>query len=293
MSSVSLNQHALNLALGLGRLQAPSDASSARISSGQRIDRPAADVAGTGLGAKLDGEQARIDGVQVNLQNGVSRMQVTSGHLDTISRVLTRMGEIAALSTNATQGEADRALYQKEFSQLQDQLRQSIGGTTAEVGGAQDVGTPLAVFNDESLFGPESGGSLAIGLQADEQLALPTLNFRAGPVAELFRQNAAGEYALSLDDLAANVTVLNDALDQAASARATVGAVQSRLELAANVALTARTNNEAALSAIRDTDLATETTLQTRLQILSESHTAMLAQARDMSSKLLPLLSRN
>jgi flagellin-like hook-associated protein FlgL len=41
---------------------------------------------------------------------------------------------------------------------------------------------------------------------------------------------------------------------------------------------------------IRDADIAADSTARARLQILGESHTAMLAQARDASAKLIDLL---
>ena len=51
MSSINTTQQSLFLAAGLGRLQSLNDAASARVSSGQRLDRPSADVAGVGLAA--------------------------------------------------------------------------------------------------------------------------------------------------------------------------------------------------------------------------------------------------
>ncbi len=291
MSSLNLTQQSLSLAAGLARLQPKSDTVSARISSGQRIDRPAVDSAGLGQAAKLDAQQTRLGAVQVNLQNGISRMQVTSGQLGQISKILTRMGEISALSSNNLQNAKDRSLYQAEFTQLQDQMRQSIGGTTAEIGGTVGIDQPTAKFNDKALFGPSSGESLSIGLQVDEQLALPTLNFRSGAIGDLIKQDATGAYTFNLNT-AGIPAALNTALDQASSGSATIGAVQSRLEFASGVVTTAKTNQEAAISAIRDADIAKEVTSLSRLQILSESHNAMLAQARDASGNILKLLGR-
>lgn len=291
MSSLNLTQQSLSLAAGLARLQPKSDTSSGRISSGQRIDRPAIDSAGVGQAAKLDAQQTRLGAVEVNLQNGISRMQVTSGQLGQFNKILTRMGEISALASNNLQTAADRTHYASEFTQLQNQLRQSIGGTTAEIGGTADVATPTASFNGKALFGPASGESLSIGLQVDEQITLPAMNFRTGVMGDLIKQDASGAYTFTLTST--NVpAALNSALDQVGGGSATTGAIQSRLEFAAGVVTTAKTNQEAALSSIRDTDIAKEATALSRLQILSESHNAMLAQARDASANLLQLLNK-
>jgi flagellin len=288
MPTLNLNQHSLSLASGLGRLQPKITAVTARISSGERIDTPAADIAGTGMAAKLDAQQARIRGVQVNLQNGVSRMQVTSGQLDVISRVVTRMGEISTLASNPVQDPVSRALYASEFTQLQDQLRATVGGTTAEIGGTADV-PPSGVFNGKPLFGSAAAETLGIGLQTDEVLTLPVLDFQNGALGALLRKDGAGGFTAKLGDAGLGDTI-KAALGQATAAYADVGAVQSRLEFSAGVVSTANANHEAALSVIRDADIAADSTARARLQILGESHTAMLAQARDASAKLIDLL---
>ncbi len=290
MSSLNMNQGALGLAAGLGRLQSLSDVASSRVSSGKRLDRPSVDAAGVGQATKLDAQQSRLSGLEVNLQNGVSRMQVTSEQLRGLSRLVTRMSELTTLSNSPLQSSGDKSAYNAEFVQIQAQLRQSVGGTSAEIGGS-DVGNPLGSFNGKALFGPAAGETLSIGLEVDDSLTLPALNLRAGAMGDLVRQDASGNFTFTMSGAGA-VAGLSTALDQLGSTQSVVGSVQSRLGFAAGVVTTARTNHEAALSVIRDSDLATESTTLARLQILTESHTAMLAQARDASAKLIPLLRR-
>jgi len=292
MSTINLNQLSLTLASALGPIQTKGDAASASVSSGKRIDRPSADVAGVGIAAKLDAQQARIKGVEVNLQTGVSRMQSTAGQLNTIAKVVTRMNEISVLSANSTQDAGSRALYQTEFTQLQEQLRNTIGGTTAEIGGTSDLNNPSGTFNGTKLFGPGPGETLTIGLQSDETLTLPVLNLRTGALGDLIRQDASGNYTTTLTTSGVDTSV-RDALSQTTGALASVAAVQSRLDFSAGVATTASANHEAALSVIRDADVAAGMTAVSRFKMLTDSHTAMLAQARDANAKLYGLLSRN
>jgi flagellin len=249
-------------------------------------------VAGVGLAAKLDGQQARLRGVEVNLQNGVSRMQSTAGQLTTITRVVTRLSELSVLGANPTQDAASRALYQVEFTKLQDQLRQTIGGTTAEIGGTADVSDPSGTYNGTRLFGAGAGESLSVGLQADEQITLPSMNLSNGAMGALISQDAAGNYTTTIASSGAGTTI-NDALSQTGQVLANVGAVQSRIDFSVNIASTASANHEAALSVIRDADLAADVTAISRLKMLTEAHSAMMAQSRDSGAKLLGLLSRN
>lgn len=287
----SINQHSLTLASGLGRLKELNQVATARVSSGQRIDRPSADIAGVGQAAKLDAQQSRLGSVLVNLQNGVSRLQVTSSQLGQIGRIVSRLGELATYATSPVQNNTDRALYQTEFTGLQDQLRQMIGGTTAEIGGTADVTKPSGTFNDSVLFGSAPGEMLSVGLNSDDRLTLPVLNFRTGALGDLIRQDATGNYTTTLTSTGL-LPALNSALNQTSDANAEVGSVQSRLDFASSLTTVARTNNEAALSVIRDADIAAESTALARLQILTESRNAMLAQARDSRASLIGLLTR-
>jgi flagellin len=292
MSPLGTTQQSLFLAAGLGRLQSLNDAASARVSSGKRIDSPAADVAGVGMAAKLDGQQARLRGVEINLQNGVSRMQSTAGQLNTITRVVTRLSELSVLGSNATQDANSRALYQVEFTKLQDQLRQTIGGTTAEIGGTANVSNPSGTYNGTRLFGAGAAETLSVGLQADEQITLPSMNLSNGAMGALISQDASGNYTTTIASLGAGTTI-NDALTQTGQVLANVGAVQSRIDFSVNIAATASANHEAALSVIRDADMATDVTAISRLNMLRDAHNAMLAQSRDSGAKLIGLLSRN
>jgi flagellin len=72
--------------------------------------------------------------------------------------------------------------------------------------------------------------------------------------------------------------------------RAYIGAQTNRLEHAVSNMMNQQTNTQAAESLIRDVDFASETANFTRAQILSESATAMLAQANLLPENMLSLL---
>jgi flagellin len=72
--------------------------------------------------------------------------------------------------------------------------------------------------------------------------------------------------------------------------RAAIGAMTNRLEHAVNNDQTGVNNQQAAESQIRDVDFASETATFTKNQILTQSATAMLAQANSVSQNVLLLL---
>jgi flagellin len=86
------------------------------------------------------------------------------------------------------------------------------------------------------------------------------------------------------------IKVVDAALDQLSSARGTLGAVQSRLELLiANVDVVSE-NITAARGRLVDADFAKETAALARVQILQQAGTAMLAQANAIPQQVLQLL---
>lgn len=81
------------------------------------------------------------------------------------------------------------------------------------------------------------------------------------------------------------------ALKTVSKQRADLGAYQNRFEMAAKGVDIAAENTQAAESRIRDTDMAREIVEFTKNQILTQSGTAMLAQANSQSQNVLALLS--
>lgn len=72
--------------------------------------------------------------------------------------------------------------------------------------------------------------------------------------------------------------------------RANIGAMINRLEHTVNNLMNQETNTQAAESLIRDVDFATQTAEMTKNQILSQSSTAMLAQANTRPQMVMQLL---
>lgn len=83
---------------------------------------------------------------------------------------------------------------------------------------------------------------------------------------------------------------LNKAIDMVSAERSKLGAFQNRLEYAINNLRSMHGNAMSSESRIRDADIAQEMIEFTRNQVVSQSATAMLAQANSMSSGILQLL---
>ena len=92
------------------------------------------------------------------------------------------------------------------------------------------------------------------------------------------------------DNATASIDVVADALERVSAQRATLGAVQNRLEHTIANLDNVVENTTSAESAIRDTDMATQMVTYSNNQILAQAGQAMLAQSNQANQGVLSLL---
>lgn len=88
----------------------------------------------------------------------------------------------------------------------------------------------------------------------------------------------------------ASMAILQTRATELTSIRGTIGATQSRLNVASAAATTMRDNFSAAASRITDTDIASESAILVATQIKQQAATAVLAQANQQPTLLISLL---
>jgi flagellin len=291
MSVINTNIQAIAAARNLNQSQEMLGRSLSRLSSGSKIVNPSDDAAGLAVSEKLDAQNRRVKAATTNVQNAISYVQTADGFMGGMTKILSRMSELAILGKDVTKNPTDIALYQKEFSSLQDQLRATVGGSTADIGGTADVDTPLGAFNGITLFGvsPSGGLPVTIGQAVGQDMTIADSNLRDGAMQTIIDQDSSGVYALTLTDVNA-IGDITAAIQDVATERATLGASQSRLELAATTLQVEYENLSSAISRIRDVDVAEESTQFAKFNILVQSGTAMLAQANQSPQSVLKLL---
>jgi flagellin len=198
----------------------------------------------------------------------------------TVNGVTTELGAIAAAS-NARE--------------RMGQIAEAINRKSAESGvSAFVVDNGNGTVNVELLsskVNPATGAAYIPTFGADFTVAT------TGIAPPTFVANTAAEGA-GIETLNVNtdkdswiaIKKLDSALDQVNSARATLGAVQSRFENAvANIQIQSE-NLSAARGRIMDADFAAETANLSRAQILQQAGTAMVAQANMLPQQVLQLL---
>lgn len=264
---INTNIQAQTSARNLQESQAMLGRSLNRLSSGSRITNPADDAAGLAVSLKLDAQVNRLAAAKSNLGNAISYTQTQDGFLQKVGRALDRMSELAILAQDVTKTDADRTLYQSEFSQL----------------GSFITSTAAKDFNGVSLF-----STTALSVTVDSEgntFSMSGINIGAAAYT-----GATGASVASSASAAAALTSVKSAISQLASDRASIGAFQARLNSTSEQVSVSKENLVAASSRIKDVDVAEESTQYARYNILVQSGTAMLAQANQQPQSVLRLL---
>lgn len=244
----------------------------ARLASGLRIVQAADDAAGLGISERLKAQIAGLVQASRNANDAVSMIQVAEGSMNEQASILVRLRELAVQAANGTLGSVERGFLDAERDQLVQELDRiaqvtEFGGINMLSGAVTtlsfQVGIQSATANQISAeFSAVDSSSLGIG----------SISF------------TSNEGALSALD------VIDTAISNLSSERASLGAVQNRLVITMATLRTTQENLAAANSRIRDVDVAEETASMTRNQILSQAGVAVLAQANQLPSLALSLI---
>jgi flagellin len=126
---ISTNAGAVSANYYLGKNSKSLEKSMARLASGLRIARPSDDAGGLAVSMKLKAAVNRLKGAELNIQNGISFLEVQDGILESIGNIVDRMSELKGLSRDVMKNANDQETYNREFKDLQLQLKDMIAGT--------------------------------------------------------------------------------------------------------------------------------------------------------------------
>jgi flagellin len=205
--------------------------------------------------------------------------------MNTITDMLQRMRELAvqaANSTNTTGAGGDIDKLNDEYTQLGAEIERNLQSV-------QFNGQSLlsGVTNDFTFqVGANSGSTQQIVVSA------ANINIGTGAISSVFGAGGASALDISAhgNNASANLTAIDEAISAVNTARAKLGAVQSRFENTINFLRSASENQSAAKGRIMDADFAAETANLSRTQILQQAGTAMIAQANQVPQNVLSLI---
>jgi len=100
-----------------------------KLSSGYRVNRAADDAAGLAISEKMRTQIKGLNRASLNIQDGVSLLQVGDGALQFIHNKMQRLRELAVQAANDTNQDLDREAIQLEFGQLTSEVNQVVSTT--------------------------------------------------------------------------------------------------------------------------------------------------------------------
>jgi len=272
---INTNVQSLRAQNSLARVEENKSNTLAKLSSGSRINKAGDDAAGLAISEKL---KANIRGTQQasrNAGDGISMIQTAEGGLNESSNILIRLRELSVQAASDTIGDQERKFSNLEFQQLKNEMERIATSTQ---------------FNGKNLLSGE-GDSLDFQIGIMNDAKNDRLSYKPSETsARITDLGIDGLGVLTKKDAQENLEAIDKAINGVNANRASLGALQNRLQSTISN-LEVRTENlSAANSRIRDTDVAQESAEMTKGNILSAAATSVLAQANSAGSSALKLI---
>ncbi len=272
---INTNTQSLRAQSSLAQVEQKKSDTLAKLSSGTRINKAGDDAAGLAISEKL---KANIRGSQQATRNagdGISLIQTAEGGLNEVSNVLIRLRELSVQTASDTVGDTERKFADLEFQHLTEEVERIANST-------QFNGKQLLTGQGETM-------EFQVGIMNDaknDRLSYKPQDSSA-KVADLGIEGLNVQSKMSAQE---NLEKIDSAINAVNGNRASLGALQNRLQSTISNLETRTENLSAANSRIRDADIAAESAEMAKANILSAASTSVLAQANNAGSAALKLI---
>lgn len=272
---INTNTQSLRAQNAMSKVEGAKSDSLAKLSSGSRINKAGDDAAGLAISEKL---KANIRGSQQATRNagdGISMIQTAEGGLNEVSNILIRLRELSVQTASDTVGDTERKFADLEFQNLTQEVDRIAAST-------QFNGKTLLTGEGESL-------DFQVGIMNDPMN--DRLSYK--PQESSARTSDLGIEGLGVMtkvNAQENLEKIDNAINGINGNRASLGALQNRLQSTISNLETRTENLAAANSRIRDTDVAAESAELAKNNILSAASVSVLSQANSSGAGALKLI---
>lgn len=253
-----------------------------RLSTGSKINSAKDDAAGLSISEKLRLQLKGYSKAINNTKDGANALKIADSGFETMLSNLQRVRELCVQGANGIYSSAERTYILDEIKQRLIDFNRTVATTKFDQ-------TPLL---DGSLT------SLRIQTGPGTNLTANTIDIATAFNGQSLTVTGLGlSSALTATGPTWNPTVIRtymDAIDSGLtkllSVRSKIGGMMNRLDSVLSNLSAMQENLQASESTIRDTDIAQDTADMTRLQILQQSSTQVLAQVNQLPAMALKLL---
>jgi len=292
---INHNLMAMNASRNLNSAYGALSTSTERLSSGLRVNTAADDAAGLAIRELMRADiQSLNQGVR-NANDAISMIQTADGALGVIDEKLIRLKELAMQASTGTYSSDQRLMIDSEYQAMCSEITRIANAT--DFNGIHLLNGHLSGnAASHNGHGIESTGALKIHFGSGNDSAEDYYYINVGCVTAsalglgMLSTGAAGK-TISTQELAQlALDCINLAIVSKDKIRASLGAMQNRLEnTITNLSIQAE-NLQASESRISDVDVATEMTEYSLENIKAQSAVAMLAQANSLPKMALQLI---
>jgi flagellin len=294
--------------------------SMSKLSSGLRITNAGDDPAGLAMSERLRTQYRNSAAAANNVENKINYLQTADSWLQKVHDILGRMAELSVMANDGTKSQIDRNNLQNEFEQMQKEVQRITSGATA-AGKFNGLylfrgGNGVATMTGD---GVETGfGSVRLQVGPDSNMVFneDPINLSCANFDTIGSYNTYSYGSVNMTLLGSNISTvkwasliccehlsiatqsvaqgavdkLNIGIDYISSIRSTLGAEMNRMEQTLSGLRNYEENIRSTESRIRDVDVAYETTLFAKYQILTQIGTSMLAQANSLPGSVMQLI---
>ncbi|MDR3468603.1 MAG: flagellin [Xanthobacteraceae bacterium] len=273
MPVISTNTAADSAVRYLNINSAQESSALSKLSSGSRITSASDDAAGLAISTRISSDVTTLQQAATNASQATSILQTADGGASNISDILARMKSLASESSSGTVTDSSRAYINSEFSQLSSEIDSIATGTRY---------SGQSLLDGSSSFA--SGVSVLVGSSATDTITIQLSSLKASSLGVSSLDVSTQSGATSA------LTALDTAINTVSSARANIGAQESRFNFSSDSISTQTQNLKSANSAITDVDIASEQATLSSAEVKTQAAVSAETAANQMPQYLLKLL---
>ena len=248
-----------------------------RLSSGTRVNSAADNAAGMAVSENMRAQLKGFQQAMRNANDGVAVLQTAESGYQSLSDLLVRMRELAVQAANDSVSDTERGYLNTEFSDLIDEMDRIA--SVVEYNGIQLLdGTAGSAGNGLMVFQVGTRDS------ANDQIDI-TLNAQDSTILGVNDDTISSQA-----NAQSSITAIDSALELLSTDRARIGSTINTLNVAVDGLASSIENYGTAMSQIKDTDMADESSAFSKSNVLQQAGVAMLSQANQTPNLVMRLL---
>ncbi len=255
-----------------------------RMTTGYKINAAGDDAAGYAVATKMDTNLSSTTVAQSNVALGSSLLSVAESNYDIIITHMQRIRDLTEQAANDTYGDDSIEAINAEITARFEEI---------------DRVTENAEYNGIKLLAGGVGADglnlqVGIGSDGNSRITLEQDLFADADTQGLIGVNATTYTGYITTGTTATITQALDAIDaglaEVTSRQTQIGAIQNRLDSAADALTVQFDNLTSSLSTVKDTDIAAESSNFIKAQILQQASATLLTTANQTPSIALNLI---